>query len=108
MIEFYYVADGKFFAGEGVADSLPTNLPDNVAVIEGKYTGGLPLYVTPDKPYTAKRMREYPPIGEQLDALWKLIQANSDKIDLGEAAPLLEAVQAVKGKYPKPPTNDIN
>ena len=55
-----------------------------------------------------RRALEYPSIGDQLDALWKLIKANPDKIDLAEAAPLLEAVQAVKDKYPKPPTNDIN
>ena len=54
------------------------------------------------------RAEEYPQIGDQLDALWKLIKANADKIDLAEVAPLLEAVQAVKDKYPKPPTNDIN
>lgn len=53
--------------------------------------------------YNEARKREYPPIGDQLDALWKLIQANSDKIDLGEAASLLKAVQDVKDKYPKAP-----
>lgn len=58
--------------------------------------------------YKIPRKKEYPPIGDQLDALWKLIKANADKIDLAEAAPLLEAVQAVKDKHPKPPTNDIN
>lgn len=53
-------------------------------------------------PISDLRRAEYPPIGDQLDALWKLIKANADKIDLAEAAPLLEAVQAVKDKYPKP------
>lgn len=103
MIEFYYVADGKFFAGEGAADALPTELPANITVVEGKYDGRLSEYVPPEPPYTVKRMKEYPPVGEQLDALWKLILANSDKIDLGEAAPLLAAVQEVKDKYPKAP-----
>ena len=102
MIEFYYVADGKFFAGEGTADALPTGLPANITVVEGKYDGRLSVYVPPERPYTAKRMKEYPPVGDQLDALWKLIMANQDKIDLAEAAPLLSAVQAVKDKYPKP------
>jgi hypothetical protein len=51
--------------------------------------------------YISYRMHEYPSIGDQLDALWKLIIANQDKIDLAEAAPLLAAVQAVKEKYPK-------
>jgi hypothetical protein len=53
--------------------------------------------------YLTKRKKEYPPIGDQLDALWKLIQANADKIDLAEAAPLLATVQEVKDKYPKTP-----
>lgn len=42
--------------------------------------------------YADKRVREYPPIGDQLDALWKGGDA---------AAEMLAAVQAVKAKYPK-------
>lgn len=43
--------------------------------------------------YIAKRIAEYPPIGDQLDALWK----GGDT-----AAEMLATVQAVKTKYPKP------
>lgn len=43
--------------------------------------------------YQRKRAREYPPIGDQLDALWKGGEA---------AAEMLAKVQAVKNKYPKP------
>ena len=43
--------------------------------------------------YIAKRASEYPPIGDQLDALWKGGDA---------AAEMLTKVQAVKTKYPKP------
>ena len=43
--------------------------------------------------YIAKRQPEYPPIGDQLDALWKGGDA---------AAEMLAKVQAVKTKYPKP------
>jgi hypothetical protein len=39
------------------------------------------------------RSNEYPPIGDQLDALWKGGDA---------AAEMLAKVQAVKAKYPKP------
>lgn len=60
-------------------------------------------WVEIDVPISDLRRAAYPPIGDQLDAMWKLIQANSDKIDLGEAAPLLAAVQEVKDKYPKAP-----
>ena len=42
--------------------------------------------------YKAKRAAEYPPIGDQLDALWKGGDA---------AAEMLAKVQAVKAKYPK-------
>ena len=43
--------------------------------------------------YARKRAAEYPPIGDQLDALWKGGDA---------AAEMLTKVQAVKTKYPKP------
>jgi len=43
--------------------------------------------------YQRKRKPEYPPIGDQLDALWKGGDA---------AAEMLAKVQAVKAKYPKP------
>lgn len=43
--------------------------------------------------YIAKRQSEYPPIGDQLDALWKGGDA---------AAEMLVKVQSVKSKYPKP------
>ena len=42
--------------------------------------------------YKYKRAAEYPPIGDQLDALWKGGDA---------AAEMLAIVQAVKAKYPK-------
>jgi hypothetical protein len=42
--------------------------------------------------YIEKRVAEYPPIGDQLDALWKGEDA---------AAEMLAKVQAVKNKYPK-------
>jgi hypothetical protein len=43
--------------------------------------------------YMEKRKREYPPIGDQLDALWK------GGVD---AEAMLAQVMAVKAKYPKP------
>ena len=45
----------------------------------------------PDE-YKYNRQAEYPPIGDQLDALWKGGEA---------AAEMLAKVQAVKNKYPK-------
>jgi hypothetical protein len=48
-------------------------------------------WVDPDQ-YKYQRASEYPPVGDQLDALWK----GGD-----EAAEMLAKVQAVKSKYPK-------
>lgn len=42
--------------------------------------------------YAEKRRLEYPPIGDQLDALWK---------GGAEAEAMLERIKAVKAKYPK-------
>lgn len=42
--------------------------------------------------YAEKRRLEYPPIGDQLDALWK---------GGAEAQAMLEQIQAVKAKHPK-------
>ena len=48
-------------------------------------------WVDPDA-YKFARVREYPSIGDQLDALWK---------GGAEAEAMLAKVQAVKNKYPK-------
>ena len=45
-----------------------------------------------DIQYQRDRRKEYPPIGDQLDALWK---------GGAEAEAMLAKVQAVKTKYPK-------
>ena len=45
------------------------------------------------KQYQRDRAKDYPPIGDQLDALWK----GGD-----DATEMLAKVQAVKEKYPKP------
>ena len=50
--------------------------------------------VRPEIPdYYAKRRKEYPSIGDQLDAFWKGGQAEADMFD---------RIQAIKNKYPKP------
>lgn len=43
--------------------------------------------------YREKRSKEYPPIGDQLDALWK---------GGAEAAAMKTKIDVVKAKYPKP------
>lgn len=48
--------------------------------------------------YEVLRRAEYPPIGDQLDALWKLIEPPEGT----EAHDIRERWLAVKDKYPKP------
>ena len=70
---------------------------------DGMYEPGIPAGCTlsivevlpplPPTPYQQLRAAAYPPIGDQLDAMWKGGAA--------EAA-MLEIVLAVKAKYPKP------
>lgn len=43
--------------------------------------------------YREARRAEYPPIGDQLDALWKGGQAQTD---------MLAQIQTIKARYPKP------
>jgi hypothetical protein len=54
-------------------------------------TAAVNAWVDPEA-YKYSRVAEYPPIGDQLDALWKGGDA---------AAEMLAKVQAVKVKYPK-------
>lgn len=115
--EHVYVQDGcrlavgaatkKYHRYDLIANAIVELPPKPKGVATFNYTT---LEWEVDAVETVRKSREleYPSIGDQLDALWKLIKANADKIDLTEAAPLLEAVQAVKDKYLKPPTNDIN
>jgi hypothetical protein len=50
--------------------------------------------------YRVKREGEYPPIGDQIDALWKALEPNKTKLPK-EARDMMERVQAVKRKFPK-------
>jgi hypothetical protein len=44
------------------------------------------------------RRREYPSVGDQLDAIWKLLDATTE---VAKDDPLLIEIKAVKDKYPK-------
>jgi hypothetical protein len=69
--------------GDGVRDAQGNKVEIDLDAVNA--------WVDPNA-YKAKRVAEYPPIGDQLDALWKGGDA---------AAEMLATVQAVKAKYPK-------
>ncbi len=65
------------------------------AVIE-RFQKLLPLLNT--ETYKEKRAREYPSVGDQLDAIWKALAT----IDLPEQSKvMLDAINSVKTKFPK-------
>lgn len=72
-----------------VRDTTAFDQDDNVVEID---VDSVNAWVDPNG-YKYKRVTEYPPIGDQLDALWKGGDA---------ATEMLAKVQAVKAKYPKP------
>ena len=85
MIAFKDKADGYYqFDWDGVSE-LPEWTKDmtQTDVVE-------PKVVPPT--YQELRRAAYPPIGDQLDAIWKGADAQAD---------MLKQVMAVKNKYPK-------
>ena len=71
---------------------LPEHLQEVVVSDSERYEFFEAMQSFENSLYGAKRQKEYPPIGDQLDALWKGGE---------EAAAMLAKVQAVKAKYPK-------
>ena len=46
------------------------------------------------------RKRAYPPIGDQLDVLWRVLEKHPELLDT-DAQTMLGKIQAVKAKHPK-------
>ena len=61
--------------------------------------------VIPDLSFDLARKKEYPPVGDQLDAIWKALDfLNREGINLPVSAldMLDNQILAIKAKYPKP------
>lgn len=52
--------------------------------------------------YKKRRRESYPPLGDQLDAIWKILATLPQKKWPAEAVAVLGQVQAVKAVIPKP------
>lgn len=78
-----------------LVEANPQNIGDTY--VKG-YTPPEPII-----PYAEKRAEEYPPIGDQLDAIWK--EFNTRRLNgealTQEADDMLGKILAVKKKYPK-------
>jgi len=73
-----------------------------------KAENAVPLKITHHEPYGRLRARAYPPVGEQMDAILKLVQAlYAQGIKLpDETRAWMEKCEAVKQRYVKKPIPD--
>ena len=83
--------EGVFYRWGGSDETSTPITSAEIDSIEAAYAVHVAEWDAAD--YARKRVEEYPPIGDQLDALWKGGTAATD---------MLAKVQAVKAKYPKP------
>jgi hypothetical protein len=87
-----------FIEGESYRGSveIPTAEPRSVTIdLRGKYRGRYRIEV---RSYTEERLEAYPPVKDQLDAIWKALEV----MDLPkDAKAMLDSIQAVKTRYPK-------
>lgn len=63
------------------------------------------------KKYDQLRAEEYPPIGDQLDAIWKALEhmkINGVELPVETVEMLDDQILSVKAKYPKPTKGDDN
>lgn len=99
-VENGIVVDRAVFGDEGMPEDWPnrwTWVADEEAQIgwghDGQAFAPPPPLEPPAYDYRMLRAAAYPPIGDQLDALWKGGAAAED---------MLQRVLAVKARYPKP------
>lgn len=100
---------GKFYLYRGTKLVSQGECPDGqeaLQAIDGlEYGLGTPPphiqpeIIEPAPTYEDRRRWEYPPVGDQLDALWKLFGATAPQGS--DARRIYEQVLAVKAKHPK-------
>lgn len=97
----YTILSARYANAEETAIVLHTEEAGAVAICaadapdlwEKAVSGDVAPYAPPEMSYSQKRAAEYPPVGDQLDALWK---------GGADAAAMKAQIDAVKVKYPKP------
>lgn len=97
-----YDADGNLIkeaVTEPVYEDRVTNpLPEGAEIVEIDVTQDADGGWVPASDYRRLRKAEYPPIGDQLDAIWKTLNPTAGS----PGADMLAIVDAIKTKYPKP------
>lgn len=59
------------------------------------------MKITHVEDYAKLRREGYPEIGDQLDALWKLIAALPQANNIPEVKSMLQKIEAIKTRFPK-------
>jgi hypothetical protein len=97
MGKYYLHKDGHLYGTGQCQDGLEQrHARDGMAVGLGDPPPGM-IPPPHDEPYQFKRRSQYPPMGDQMDALW---HAMKDGI-LPKVEPFFSEIEAVKTRYPK-------
>lgn len=59
------------------------------------------MKITHTRNYREARCSEYPAIGDQLDAIWKALDASGIRLP-PETVAVLDSIRSVKKRFPKP------
>lgn len=85
--------------GPSKDDTFIAEVPEGAEVGDFFEAGKLVKKVLP---YAEARQREYPPIGDQLDAIMKWLSTETEFTVPAELKSLAMKCMSVKAKYPKP------
>lgn len=98
------VCSGSMPTDQIEQQEIPAGLTRHIGVarvgMQQVVDGELRDYVRPLH-YTEARIRSYPSIGDQLDALWKWAASLNADVLNPQAAEMLAAIAKVKTEYPK-------
>ena len=99
VIEAGIAPDGLEPQGSIKVDELPRPIDSTKTYYRaGKYTYTSEPRVAIERTYVHNRTAEYPPMAEQLDAIWHAM----DQGLLPKIEPMYSSILAVKQKHPKP------
>lgn len=107
QITDYHNGEGLHITCWNAPENRPTDeqLQQAITIVETKpsaeHVWDGSTWVIPPDLYQEKRRVAYPPIGDQLDALWKHLSEQNLAPD-SPAGTMLSAIQAVKTQFPKP------
>lgn len=99
MGKFYLHRDGKLMGTGTCQDGMEKYQGGGgLSVGVGDPPGTMTVSIAPDLPYFARRRAEYPPVEDQMDALWHAMRVGT----LPKIEPFYTQIATVKDAHPKP------